>query len=76
MRIYKNNSNPLVEVPLYELSDGDSYVTDEGQRVRYDENKNELNVIQNSELVQGEDLGLLNDKQLKLYWTLMTNKAK
>lgn len=80
MKIYKDKSNPLVEVPLYELEDTEIYVTDEGVRFRFEENKQLYDVIQASELNMGEYLEDLTPGEapnsLGLYWKLMKNKAK
>lgn len=76
MKLYKDKSNPLEEVPIYKLEDRSSYVYDDGRRVRYNEKKNELEVIQHSALVIGEHMEDLTPKQLNLYWILMNNKNK
>ncbi len=80
MKVYKNNSNPLVEVPLYALEDGVTYIEDTGMRVKYNERNNEFDIIQISELVQGNFVDDLTDgpkpSLLALYWTIMNNKAK
>ncbi len=80
MKVYKNNSNPLVEVPLYALEDGVTYIEDTGMRVKYNERNNEFDIIQISELVQGNFVDDLTDgpkpSLLALYWTIMNNKDK
>jgi len=79
MHFYRYNSQPLELVPLGELIPDEEYVNDEGIKVRYIEKEGEdpyMKVIQDSELNQGESIENLTDKQLKLFWTLMKNKAK
>ena len=76
MRFYKNNSEPLQEVPILELLDGEVYITEEGARAVYDDENSELGIIQESELNLGEKVSKLTDTQLNLYWTLMNNAAK
>jgi len=75
MRVYKNNSNPLIEVPLYELQDREIYITEDGMRVRFREEQNGFDIVQVSELNLGyhvEDLCPGNKpKALGLYWQLM-----
>ena len=76
MRVYENESNPLVEVPLYELKDNTTYITDSGERVKFNERDSEFDIVQISELNQGEYVDKLTVKQLSLYWVLMKNKVK
>lgn len=79
MKFYKNKSNPLEEVTLSNMENGETYITDEGVRVLYKEEstgETELLVIQRSELNMGEGVINLTPKQLKLYWILMENKKE
>jgi len=76
MRFYKNNSEPLQEIPILELLDGEVYITEEGARAVYDDEHSELGIIQEPELNLGEKVSTLTDTQLNLYWTLMNNAAK
>ena len=79
MKIYKDKSNPLEEVALYELEDKETYVIEDGKRVRFNEDKNEFDIIQNSVLNIGEYLEDLDEgarpHSLGLFWHLM-NKSK
>lgn len=80
MKIYKDNSNPLEEVPLYALEDNTTYVVSSGERVKYREHKNEFDIVQISELIQGNYIDELSEgpkpSLLALFWTIMNNKAK
>lgn len=80
MKVYKDKSNPLEEVALYELEDRELYVIDDGKRVRFNEEGNEFDIIQNSELNIGELLDDLDEgpvpHSLGLFWKLMDNKGK
>ena len=80
MNIYKDKSNPLVEVPIFELEDKKTYVVDNGSRVMFNEENNEFIVIQNSVLNMGELMIDLTPGEkpnsLGLYWTIMNNKIK
>ena len=75
MKIYKNNSNPLVEVPLYELEDRGIYITEDGMRVKYKEEENGFDIVQMSELNLGYHVDDLHPGEkpnsLGLYWQLM-----
>lgn len=75
MKIYKNNSNPLVEVPLYELVDREVYITEDGMRVAFKEEENSFDIIQVSELNLGHHVEDLHPgprpNALGLYWQLM-----
>ena len=77
MRFYKNNHKdnpqPLQEVPILELLDGEVYITEEGARVLYDDENSVLEIVQESELNLGQKIYELSKEQLNLYWILMDN---
>lgn len=76
MKVYKDKSDPLEEVPLYAMVDKTIYVTEDGTRFKFEENKKQWDIIQKSELNLGEEISELTDKQLRLFWILMKNKGK
>lgn len=80
MKIFKNNSDPLVEVLSTQFVDGEIYVTDEGMRIMYIAKEHTFDVIQHSVLNLGENIEDLTygkkNSGLELYWRLMNKAAE
>lgn len=75
MRLFKDNSNPLEEVALYDVVNGEIYITEEGARVKSEDG--EFKVIQRTVLSLGESVLHLDagkkPNSLALYWSIMNN---
>lgn len=77
---YLVNSNPLQQVLVEDLLLNHRYCTDEGHMVKVvniEAAKDiiDMEVVQRTELVDGELITGLDSKLLKLFWTLMKNNA-
>lgn len=74
MKFYKINSNPLEEVPLSEVKEGELYVNSYGTRVKFLENGSWV-IDKKSPLTDGERLENFENPKtaLKAYWNLLRN---
>lgn len=74
MKFYKINSNPLEEVPLTEVQEGELYVNSNGTRVKFLDNGSWV-IDKQSPLVDGEQLEDFTNPgvALKAYWSLLRN---
>ena len=72
-RVYEEFSNPLKEATSPEK--GEIYYNTEGHKLRYlgDE---EFEFVRRTELIDGEQITALDEKQLDLFWRLTKNRPK